>query len=283
MTGSLTWEQISAWRAARHGLSARAPAGEALAVASRVLGLHAQLMSSAELTLWARVDGLDPAWVSRALWEDRTLVKTWAMRGTLHLLPTAELGGWLGALGTYRHYRKPHWLRAFELTEAELDALCAVVSEALAGPPLTRDELAARVVELTGVDHLADKLRQGFGAYLKPAAFQGRLCFAPNAGRNVRFTRPDLWVDARPDADGPAALADVARRWLAAYAPATREDLARWWGVSPAEAGRLLRGVETETVDVDGVEALMPPGAAAEAAALEPAGVLRLLPAFDPF
>jgi hypothetical protein len=283
----LSWNAALAWRAQRQGLARRAPAGDALTVVARVAGLHAQLMSSAELSLWARVDGLDPAWLARALWEERTLVKTWAMRGTLHLLPAAELGLWLAALGTYRHYRKPAWIRAFGITEPELDALCAAVGEALAGPPLTREALADRAAVLTGIPGIDDKLRQGFGAYLKPSAFQGRLCFAPSEGRNVRFSRPDVWLgndvtDAAPD--GPAAVAEVARRYLAAYGPATREDFGRWWGVSPAEAGRVLRalGDEIEPVRVDGVDAWMPTGAAAEAAALEPAGALRLLPAFDP-
>jgi hypothetical protein len=286
----LSWKAALAWRAERQGLAHRAPPSDALAVVARVAGLHAQLMSSAELSLWARVDGLDPAWVERALWEERTLVKTWAMRGTLHLLPAAELGLWLAALGTYRHYRKPAWIRAFGITEPELDALCAAVSEALAGAPLTREALADRVADLTGIPGLAARLREGFGAYLKPSAFQGRLCFAPSDGRNVRFTRPDVWLGADASApaaatpDGPAAVAEVARRYLAAYAPATREDFGRWWAVSPAEAGRVLRGLgdQIEPVRVEGVDAWMPAGAAAEASALEPAGVVRLLPAFDP-
>ena len=91
----LGWEQVRAWRVARHGLGERAPASELLAVASRLCGVHAQLMGSAELTLWARLEALDPGAVAAALWEDRTLVKTWAMRGTLHLLPAGELGLWL--------------------------------------------------------------------------------------------------------------------------------------------------------------------------------------------
>jgi hypothetical protein len=283
---TLTWNDILAWRARRHGLLSRAPVPEALGIVSRLCGLHAQLMSSAELSLWARVAELPREWVANALWEDRTLVKTWATRGTLHLLARSELPTWLGALGTYRHYRKPAWYRAFGITEAELDALCAAVSDALDGPPLTREALAGAVAEGTGIAHLEDKVRQGFGAYLKPAAFQGRLCFAPNDGRNVRFTRPDLWVDGdgTPAPDGPAALAAVARRYLDAYAPATREDLGRWWGVSPAEAGRLLRGLgdAVEEVEVDGVTAVLPAGAADEAAGAEPSGSLRLLPAFDP-
>jgi hypothetical protein len=68
----LTWSQIAAWRVRRHYLDQRAPAGSMLAVASRLCGLHAQVLSSALLTLWARVEDLDRQAVQRALWEERT-------------------------------------------------------------------------------------------------------------------------------------------------------------------------------------------------------------------
>jgi hypothetical protein len=90
----LTWPQTAAWSIRRHHLYHRAPAGSMLAVATRLCGLHAQVMSSAELTVWARVENLDRHAVQRALWEDRTLAKTWAMRGPLHLLPADELPLW---------------------------------------------------------------------------------------------------------------------------------------------------------------------------------------------
>jgi hypothetical protein len=81
------WPEILALRLRRQHLAERAPRADALAVVSDIAGLHAQLAASAELTLWARVAGLERDAVTRALREDRTLVKTWAMRGTLHLLP----------------------------------------------------------------------------------------------------------------------------------------------------------------------------------------------------
>ena len=99
----LGWEQVRAWRVRpARARRARARLRAAPAVASRLCGVHAQLMGSAELTLWARLEALDPGAVAAALWEDRTLVKTWAMRGTLHLLPAGELGLWLAGLGHLR-------------------------------------------------------------------------------------------------------------------------------------------------------------------------------------
>src|SRR3954447_26036293 len=116
----LSWAAVCAWRMARQGLVRRTPAAGWLGVVERICGLHAQVQSSAELTLWARVDDLDPGAVSRALWSARTLVRTWAMRGTLHLLPAAELAMWVGAQGALRpRYETAAWRKAFGMSSEE--------------------------------------------------------------------------------------------------------------------------------------------------------------------
>ena len=171
-----------------------------LAVASRLCGLHAQVMSSAELTVWARVEDLDRRAVQRALWEDRTLVKTWAMRGTLHLLPADELPLWHAALSTSRRYLKPAlWLKYFGITIEELDRLTEAVAAALESRVMTREELVHEVGRITGSAAFSAKIAQSsWGTILKPAAFTGRLCFGPSLGQRVRFTRPDTWLAAVP-------------------------------------------------------------------------------------
>jgi hypothetical protein len=281
----LGWAQVMAWRAARHHLDERVPAKATLDVVAEIAGLHAQVMSSAELTLAARVEGLGPDDVRRALWEERSLVKTWAMRGTLHLLPAAELPLWQAALSTRRNWETGAWQRAFA-SRQELERLNDAVAQALDGRLLTREELAARVGELTGSEELADKLRESWGALLKPAAALGRLCFAPNQGQQVRFTRPDTWLGGWADHDPEQALAEVTRRFLAASGPVTREDFARWWGIpSPARGGRLLEGLgeQVARVEVEGTAAYV---LAADLPGLAEAGgsrAVRLLPAFDQY
>src|SRR5690348_5408605 len=185
----LTWPRAAAWRIRQHHLDQRAPAGSMLAVASRLCGLHAQVMSSAELTVWARVEDLDRRAVQRALWDDRTLVKTWAMRGTLHLLPSAELQLWHAALSTSRRYLKPAlWQKYFGITLEELDRLTEAIGDALDGRVMTREDLAQEVGRITGSAEFGVKLAQGsWGTILKPAAFTGSLCFGPSLGQRVRF------------------------------------------------------------------------------------------------
>jgi len=245
-----------------------------LDVASRLCGLHAQVMSSAELTVWARVEDLEPDAVSRALWDERSLCKTWAMRGTLHLLPAAEMGKWIAALGTRmeRHFLNKARQRAFGYSREEALGLIEAIGEALDGRELTRAELAAAVGD--------ERLLESWGAMLKPAAAAGALVFARGEGQKVRFTRPD-WAAEDPE----ASLAEATRRYLGSGGPVTREDVARWWGVSPAEGGRMLNalGDEAAEVTVDGAPMWLLREHVAEVAAAAPLSSVRLLPGFDQY
>ena len=283
MTAELTWEQAAAWRFARHHLLERRAVEAALDVVERIAGLHAQVSSSAELSLHARVDGLERDAVARMLWEERALYKTWAMRGTLHLLTARERGLWQAALSTYRREESRSWLNGWKLTREEVDRMMAAVDAALRDAQLTRTALADAVTERTGDPKLGDRVHGSWGPFLKPSAFRGELCFAPPRGQKVRFTHPETWLEPAAAHEPQDALREVVRRYLGAYGPATREGFARWWAfVTPAQAGRLLDEVGEE-VSVEGLRAYLRAEHVAEAQAAGPAGCLRLLPAFDPY
>jgi hypothetical protein len=258
-----------------------------LDVVSDLCGLHAQVMSSAELTLWARVDGLRAGDLAQALWTDRSLVKMWAMRGTLHLFPSSEHPLWQAALSTQAHLRRQSWARYFGITSAEMDRLIATIAEVLDGRELTREELADQVARRRRSTTFGEALRESWGGVLKPASYQGVLCFAPSEAQRVRFTNPRSWlgVDGRgPEPD--AALRTVVRRFLATNGPAPRDEVARWWaGLSPAGAEKLIRSLGDEVVplDVEGVEAWMLAEHVGAIRSAEPARSVRLLPGFDQY
>jgi uncharacterized protein YcaQ len=131
---TLPWDAVLAWRTARHGLVQRAPASALLDVVARLCGVHAQVASCAELALWARLEGLPRGAVDRLLWEERALVKTWAMRGTLHLLPAAQLPRYVAALSRLRpRHHQPTWLRHHGLAREEAAAMVAAVPVVLDG------------------------------------------------------------------------------------------------------------------------------------------------------
>lgn len=284
----LTWARAAAWRVRRQYLDARAPAGKMLAVASRLCGLHAQLMSSAELTLWARVNNLEREAVQRALWDDRTLVKTWAMRGTLHLLPSSELHLWHAALRTNSRYLRPEaWRKYFGISMEELERLSETVAIALENRVLTRDELVKEIGRLMGSAFSEKAAANSWGTIFKPAAFTGRLCFGPNLGTRVQFTRPDTWLALTPNAlDSEEATAEVTRRFLTAHGPATVYDLARWWnggGLANARQWMKALGDEVSPVDLEGAEAWMLTSDLRKLRQFDSKPSVSLLPAFDQY
>src|SRR4051795_10373130 len=94
----LTWAEVCARRLDRHALSAPARETQPAAIVATICGAHAQVLSAAELSIGLRIDGITRAAVRDALWTERTLVKTFGPRGTVHLLPTQDLPLWTGAL-----------------------------------------------------------------------------------------------------------------------------------------------------------------------------------------
>ena len=282
-----TWDQALSWRVGAQLLLE--PAGTAVEVARQVAGVHAQVMSSAELAVGIRT-GRPPDHVRSALWKNRTLVKTWAMRGTLHLLPTDELPTWVAALRVKEQSarRGEAWERYHGVTVAQLARITAAVGDVLGPEPRTREELGAAVASATGEPPLGEAVRTGFGGtILKTAAANGDLCFGPDRGRNVTFVDAREWVGGPwEEPEAAQAMAFVVHRFLDAYGPATADDFARWWGVVPAEGKRAIRPLTAGLVevDLDGTAAWLTASAAEEVAASAPLrGHVRLLPAFDTY
>jgi hypothetical protein len=200
------------------------------------------------------------------------------MRGTLHLLPSAELGVWLAALGTFASRGNSGYPR--------IEALVDAVRPALEGRVLTREDLARGVERITGDPELGEWVRFSWGSYLKAVSFRGALCFGPSQGSRVRFTSPATWVpDTLDKTNAAEGLRAVAHRFMAAYAPVTVDDFARWWGDGRRPGARMLAalGEEAVEVDVEGQRAWVLAGDLPNVVSAKPPQAARLLPAFDPW
>lgn len=278
----LSWDQVLAFRVERQFLHSRAPAGSLFDVASAMCGVRAQLPSTAELTLWARVDGLEQGEVKRALEDERTLVKTW-IRNTLHLVPADDLALYVAVLHPRPEGPSDAWLRMRGVTRKQYEAILENVPRALDGRPRTREQLADRLAELAGPD-VREAALFSWGGVLKQSARRGDLCFGPPRGRNVTFVRPDRWLRRPLRADPVRAGRDFVRRFLAAYGPVSSVDFGRWIE-EPTRAKALLRASADELteVEVEGRRAwALTSDMAVLTAGRRPRGV-RLLPAFDQY
>ena len=270
---------------ARHGLAPRVGFQEAV---RRMIGVQAQVMSAAELALWARVDGLRPADVQAALWQERTLVKTWAMRGTLFLFAAEDLPLVVAARNAKASRYWPTYFASYGIFEPEYQALLAAVPQALGDIPMTREQLAVAVANHTSLDQLRTMLTESsWGTAFKPSAFGGDLCFGPTQGRNVAFVRPSAWLGEWREIDPSAALREVVRRYLSVYGPAAPQGFSRWWGWTTFLARKAFKALEAddelEAVDVEGWKAYALRSSLEAMEGLSATGVVRLLPMFDAY
>jgi Winged helix DNA-binding domain len=259
---SLTWSGVTARRMARHALTRPASDLGPADIAGVLCGAHAQVLSAAELSIGRRIAGATRADVRRALWEDRTLVKTFGPRGTVHLLATADLPMWTGALSALPSSVPAH-PEPVRFTQDQADEVIAAIGDALADTELHVDELTEQIVDRTG-PWAGEETMEAFGGrwprwrqLTSTAAHRGVLCFGPDRDRRVTYTNPHRWLPGfRPD-DGEAALRTLVRRYLYAYGPATPRHFARWLGIPPRRAVELFDELagELERVELDGAPA----------------------------
>lgn len=284
---SATWPEVRARRLARNLLTAPVAADRLVEVTREVGGVHAQVQVSAELQLAARVEGITRDDVRQALWERRTLVKAWTLRGTLHLHPADELELWLAArraaAGTspddppdLAEWRDPAGVVHPPLAAADVKEARAAVWDALDGRCLLREEIAEEVVRRVGPAP-RERLRSGF------AFFLDGLCQGPPQGAKVTFARPDQWIDGWRTVDERRALLEACTRFLRTYGPARPRDFTEWIGGAafrPARARALFDslGDELEEIDVEGHRAYVLAG---DTAFPVPRPSLRLLPEYD--
>jgi winged helix DNA-binding protein len=283
---SLKVTQVAAFRMRRHHLAGDHPS-DVSKVSRDVCGIQAQVMSAAELALWVRCKGLARSDVRRALWENRTLIKTSGMRGTLHLLSSADFPIYIRALERSRVRQTLQIMSRYGVSEKEAYGVMDVVVAELASGPLTRRELNERVLGHGIVSKKAWRWFEG-GAWgvARLPQIHGSVCYGPGRNNEVSFVRVDQWLPRQKQISEDAARQELLRRYLRAYEPATPKDFARWAGFSMPDAKTIWESLrdDLEEVDVEGRTTFILrrdgdeffEGAGSR-------GVLRLLPNFDPF
>jgi Winged helix DNA-binding domain len=245
----LTWDQVRARRLARNQLARRASRTKLVEVVRDVGGLQAQILTAAEIGAGIRVASVTRDDVRRALWEERTLVKTWSLRNTLHLVPADEVTMWTAA----RRAVGDAWYAAWELDAKQAQRLLDAFRDILDGRALERQELADEVAVRVGA-RLRERLLSQWGDLVSLGIYGDVVCFGENRGAKVAFVRADQWLERHEPRDPHESLLQVCTRYVAAYGPAVPRSFAEWFGngLKPARAKELFAALDVEPVDVEG-------------------------------
>jgi hypothetical protein len=201
-------------------------------VAATLVGVQAQDLVAAGLSIRARTDGMVFGDVERAVTDPAShpLVLTWTLRGTRHLHPAADVRWLLSMVGS-RFARPGARQEQLGIAGDAGDRAVGVLAHALAGGDTpTRREVADLLAR-----HGVDPSSRAPIHVIRRAALEGILCVLPGPGgdeRQERYVSLDRWV---PDGTAVAGggVPQLVRRYLAAYGPATPADLIAWSGLAP--------------------------------------------------
>jgi hypothetical protein len=276
-TGSFSPAQIHAFRLQRHHLLDRS-SKDLVTICRDVCGVQAQIMSAAQLQLWARNHAITPAAVNDALWKTRSLVKTTLMRQTLHLVPADEFPLYIAAQKSTRVRTVLVRMAKFKITPEEAEGLSALILDVLNAGPAPRLAITAAVRPKVS-KRVRAWMEESWSMVRLPIA-EGHICYGPGEGNQATFIRTDHWLHRQSQMDEVQAQKELFRRYLHAYGPATLKDFAHWSGISMVEVRALRPLLDVELVEQDGLLILREDIKALRA---NPAGIssVHLLPYFD--
>lgn len=266
--------QISLQQANRYLLKRQhllTPCHDPLLAVVDACGLQAQVPSTPALSLRVRVAGFTRDAYDRMLVEERSLVRTWAMRGTIHTLPSALL---------------PMYTRVYSSGEVTPDM--ALAMDLLKDGPLTRRQLSDKAMAQLGISsERTSRLFGPWGGILSAMARAGLTVHVPSEGADVPVTRTSDWLGPQPEPPAMAELEDALfRAYAHGYGPVTARDFAHFTNFRMGRVREIIaraRGIAEVRLEGARTVAYIPEADLPELLATtgdEPAPV-HLLPRFD--
>ena len=260
MTVEITQEQANGFRMDRHFLSQRASKTDINLVVTKVCGIQAQMPAAANLQLWSRIQDITRQDINKALWESKTLLRTWCMRGTARYLPTSHFSAYLKAVIEPRISRHKEWLTKrgmrefgevakFDPSQHDFEAILSAVSNALAAGPATRDQVATAVAQEVGPE-ARPWVDTGYYIITKLLAYEGKACFGPELEGKASLVLTDQWLPKQPNIKKEIAEDTILSHYLQCYGPATPQDFSAWSGLKMKAVNLIWQRNSTKLAEV---------------------------------
>lgn len=251
-------------------------AGTALDVVQRLGALQAQNRASALLAIGVRARDSTIGDVER-LFDDGLALRSWTMRGTLHVVATPDLPWMLGLTAARQRAVVAHEARRRGIEGSDFDRAAEIIHRRVVdGGPATRAEAVDALVA-AGID-VGDE--QAY-RYIRDAALRGLVAWGPMRGRQPLL----VTVSPAADLDRDEALGRFITTYLAGHGPATVRDFAWWSGLTLTDARRalLVAGSEIERWNDHDDEPLLITASSTDDTTDDDRRTLRSVPAWDEY
>jgi uncharacterized protein YcaQ len=238
-------ERMTRFYLLNHFLFKKAERRDIVDVDGNVCGLHSQLPLTPYSSLWNRVKDFEPQQLDETLYQEKNLVKTWFMRGTLHVIPSKDVPIYHNALKRMwfehhgRYMNTPDWPNR----EQREKLIYPKILEALAQKPLRRKELNDKTkFLLDDASQPYARLFSAWGGILKETSYMGLTVHAQPCGKESCFARLDQWLPniSLGEIDEDQARNELLLKYLRCYGPASAQDFACWSGLLTSEAARAI-------------------------------------------
>ncbi|TFD79909.1 winged helix DNA-binding domain-containing protein [Cryobacterium fucosi] len=255
MAPTASSRDVTRLRLARHGLGPVSGTGRGtltgpLEVVERLLAVQAQDFTAARWAVGVRAPGSSADDVRRAI-DDASIVRSWPMRGTLHLVPAADLGWMLGLSA-------PRVLAGMRTRRGQLglDDAIGAQATAVALSALTGGRQLSRAGFLAALEAAGISTAGQRGYHLiAHLALTGTVCWGRQVGSQQHLVLLDEWVRAPRRLEREEALGEFVLRYFSGHGPATLQDFA-WWSQLTVADARVGLGValgRLVELQVDGI------------------------------
>lgn len=216
-------------------------------------GVQAQVLSPGYLALWARRECVRPPQIERSLFDNRKLLKTYAMRGTVHLLRVADYSWILTALRNERMNDIWQIMNRFGIEPEECANFNQKIVRVLGEDALSQHEVRKRLSS-----KVSPRVKAWMDASwnaLRPALVEGLICYGKEHDENGRkvptFVSTERWIDKPAVVSEVAAKRRLAKRYLQTYGPASVQDFARWAGFKMVTAKRTWESLKPQLREIE--------------------------------
>ena len=241
----LSAEQVRWYRLRQSGLVK--PFGDMETAVSTLAGIQAQILPAAAISLWNRTEGLTYARFEELLFEERSLVKLWGQRGTLHLYASKEWPLFYGMMSEQMTWGEKQVVKSGTSLESYRATLAELAEVLRQQPTLGRSDLRASDLNLSE-DHFSS-----WGGIFRDLVYRGYACHAYRVGSEGKFAHRENWLPNLKWTPPPFDAANIEITWrhLHAYGPATVQDIAYWRGTAQRNVKKWLKTLGEAVVEVE--------------------------------
>lgn len=279
----LTWDQINTWRLVKQGIIKKE--SDLLKALSKNGSLQSQVASASFLALHARTNNLKQNDIESALWIDHSVIRTWAMRNTLHLIATRDLPLYVAANSFLHAYNWDKYFEYYGFSKKEHDTFINAIPQILGKEPITKEQLGESIAKKTGVKEFHEFIvSSNWGGPLKQSAHEGYVALGPQQGQYTTFINPRSFIKWK-EIDPEYAARTVIKKFMEFNGPTDLEHFVRWYGgefgkTKPKKVFESLRN-ELEEVSIDNWHGLMHKDYIDEIINMKHKNTIAFLPLFD--